>query len=269
VLLSSNYGLAIKGQRSRRSLQEVSSGSLPKVNEETVPKDTSVLDKDGEMKGEKKGEKKGDKKDKEVKKEKNGKKEGKKGKKGKKDGECKKRKKGGKKSSSSENVVVEEGDESSGKNSRLLATSDKENAETTIEDSVPVSVPEEELPWCNDLSVQAQPDCSMLEEGIYPEENTAGGELELEMSPKGNGSIKKLERILQSETSLSAVGCEGRRLLENETIANVTIYLLGFQIGNSTETKKSTSTLLIFFLKSLGLWTVHFLAYLTYFLYRV
>jgi hypothetical protein len=250
VLLSSNYGLAIKGQRSRRSLQEESSGSLPKVNEETVPKDTSVLDKDGEVKGEKKGEKKGDKKGKEEKKEKSGKKEGKKGKKGKKGGECKKRKKGGKKSSSSENLADEEDDESAGKNARLLATSDKENAESTIEDSVSASeeTPEEELPWCNDLSVQAQPDCSMLEEGIFPEENTAGGVLELEISPKGNGSIKKLERILQSETSLSAVGCEGRRLLENETIANVTIYLLGFQIGNSTETKKSTSIFLIFFL---------------------
>jgi len=105
----------------------------------------------------------------------------------------------------------------------------------------PLPPDDEFVPWCEDPSIKAMGDCPQLKNDVFPKgENAVDGKLELEVTSTQPDLVKGIERVLKEDTTLSAIGCDGRRLQQdNETGMNVTVYLLAFEIGDASQSSQS------------------------------
>jgi hypothetical protein len=105
----------------------------------------------------------------------------------------------------------------------------------------PLPPDDEFVPWCEDPSIKVMGDCPNLKNDVLPKgENAVDGLLELEVTSTQPDLVKGIERVLKEDTSLSAIGCDIRRLQQdNETDTNVTVFVLAFEIGDASQKSHS------------------------------
>lgn len=249
LLLNLNSSLAIKGgKRNLKSRVLQGENTLPEsdVFDGSAPKEPPAVDGDGDplaKKDEKKDKKKDDKKEK-------------------KDKKCKKRappgdEKGAAKLSGEDpvEIIIVGGETSEDPNENATTPVKPDdslpgpavNASNAAAGPPPPPDDEELILWCEDPSIQVLGDCEELEADLFPEqEESVDGILNLEVSSASENLVQEMERVLQEDTSLAAVGCSGRRRLQdNTTYANVTVYLLGVQLGKPSESTEGKLAILV------------------------
>lgn len=112
--------------------------------------------------------------------------------------------------------------------------------------------------WCENESIKKKGDCNSLRSGTLPRSSeTVAGKLSVELTSDDKDTIAELQRVLKEETSLAAVGCAGKRRLqegteedepggdEDEDPPAQDISLLAFDVGSLSKSNEGKYTVLL------------------------